>query len=222
MLIRELKTLIYKEILLEWRERYALNGIILYLVSTIFVCYLSFSVKTKLIAPITWNTLFWIILLFTSINSIGKSFMLERSERQLYYYSLVSPLSVILSKIIYNILLNVFISTIGLGVYFILLGNPVQNIYLFILNIFLGSVGFAATFTMVSGIASKAENSHTLMAILSFPIIIPMLLMLIKISQNALDGLDNRVSLDELSTLISINFIVFTLSLLLFPYLWRS
>lgn len=208
--------------LLEWRERYALNGIVLYAVSAVFVCYLSFSVKTQSLSPITWNTLFWIILLFTSVNAIAKSFMLERSERQLYYYTLVSPQSIILSKIIYNTLLNFLIAGISLLVYMTLLGNPVQDFWLFLANILLGTIGFATTLTMVSGIAAKAENSSTLMAILSFPIIIPMLLMLLKISQSALDGLERNLSMDELITLVAMNLIVFTLSLLLFPYLWRS
>jgi heme exporter protein B len=75
---------------------------------------------------------------------------------------------------------------------------------------------------MVAGIASKAENSATLMAILSFPIIIPMLIMLLKISKNAMDGLDRANSLDEILTLLAIDTIVLVLSVILFPFLWRS
>jgi heme exporter protein B len=46
--------------------------------------------------------------------------------------------------------------------------------------------------------------------------------MVIRIAKNALDGLDRSLSLDELITLLAINTIVVTVSLLLFPYLWRS
>ena len=35
--------LLKKEILLEWRSKYAFNGVLLYVVSTVFVCYISFS-----------------------------------------------------------------------------------------------------------------------------------------------------------------------------------
>jgi len=49
-----------------------------------------------------------------------------------------------------------------------------------------------------------------------------MLLMTIRLAKNALDGLDWSVSTDEISTLLSIDLIVITLSYLLFPYLWRS
>jgi heme exporter protein B len=61
-----------------------------------------------------------------------------------------------------------------------------------------------------------------LMAVLSFPVIIPLLMLLIKLSKNAMDGLDRSVSYDEIGVLVLINIIVVSVSLLLFPYLWRD
>ena len=60
------------------------------------------------------------------------------------------------------------------------------------------------------------------MAILSFPVIIPILLMAIRVSKNAIDGLDWSVSLDKIVTLMAINVIVAVTAYILFPYLWRS
>jgi heme exporter protein B len=220
--MQELKALIEKEIRLEWRQRYALNGMILYIVSTVFVCYMSFALKSKGMEPITWNTLFWIILLFTAVNSITKSFTQERAGRQLYYYTLASPQGIILSKIIYNIVLLLALSLIGLFIYIIFLGNPVQNLLMYLTAVVLGAIGFSSTLTMVAGIASKAENTSTLMAVLSFPIILPMLSMLIRLSKNAMDGLEWNTSFDEILILLAIDAIVITISYLLFPFLWRS
>lgn len=220
--MNEIKTLIWKEIALEWRQRYALSGMLLYVISTVFVCYLSFSLKRNFITPIVWNTLFWIILLFTAVNAIAKSFAQERHGRLLYYYTLTSPQAIIISKIIYNSLLMLLLAGIGFGFYVFVMGNPVADIGLYLISIALGAVGFSSVLTMVAGIASKAENSSTLMAVLSFPIILPMLLMTIRLAKNALDGLDRSVSLDEISTLLAIDAIVIVLSYILFPYLWRS
>jgi len=86
----------------------------------------------------------------------------------------------------------------------------------------LGGLSFASTLTMVSGIASRAGNNFSLMAILSFPVVIPLLILLIKLSKNAMDGLDRSVSADEIVLLLAINVIVIVLALLLFPYLWRD
>ena len=211
-----------KEFLLEWRQRYALNGMLLYIVGAVFVCYLSFNARRGQLTPIVWNTLFWIILLFTAINAIAKSFVQERAGRQLYYYTLTSPQLIILSKILYNTVLMLVLALLGFSVYAFVLGNPVKDVPLYVLTLILGAVGFAASLTLVSGIASKAENPATLMAVLSFPIILPLLLMVLKISKNALDGLDRSVSWNEIGTVLAIDAIVITLSWLLFPFLWRS
>lgn len=220
--MREVKALIAKEIRLEWRQRNALNGMLLYLVSTIFVCYLSFRLKSNRLEPLTWNTLFWIIQLFTAVSAIAKSFTQERAGRLLYYYTLASPVGIILSKMIYNTVLMLGLSVLGFGIYAFVMGNPVGDVGMYLVAIVLGALGFAGTLTMVAGIASKAENSPTLMSVLSFPIILPMLLMLLKLSKNALDGLDWGSSSDEILTLLALNGIVWVLSLILFPFIWKS
>ncbi|GGZ21681.1 cytochrome c-type biogenesis heme exporter protein B [Echinicola pacifica] len=219
---KEIKVLIKKEVTLEWRQKYALNGILLYVVSAVFITYLSVGAKQGNISVGTWNALYWIIILFSAVNAVAKSFIQEHQGRQLYYYMLASPESIILSKIIYNILLTAVLAILGFMVFAVILGNPVQDLGLFILNLLLGSIGFSACLTMVSAIASKASNNATLMAILSFPIIIPMLLMAIRISKNAIDGLDRGVSVDKLVTLLAINAIIGATAYILFPYIWRS
>jgi len=60
------------------------------------------------------------------------------------------------------------------------------------------------------------------MAVLSFPIIIALLLMAIKVTKNVLDGLEREASRDELLNLLAINCILTALAYILFPYIWRS
>jgi heme exporter protein B len=218
-LFNQIKFLIRKEIMLEWRSKYALNGILLYVVSTVFVCYLAFR---QVSSAQTWNALFWIIMLFASINAITKSFIQESRARQLYYYTIASPKAIIISKIIYNIFLMILLSSIALGFYSLVFNNPMGDPMFYLLSVLLGSISFASIFTMISGIASKASNGGGLMAILSFPLVIPLLVVLIKFSKNAMDGLDRSVSYDEIGVILAINVIVVTTSLLLFPYLWRD
>ncbi len=210
--------LLLKDIKLEWRQRYAFNGLILYVVSTCIVVYMAFMQ----IDDIAWVTIFWIILLFASINAVAKSFLQESQGRMLFYYSLASPVAVILSKIIYNCILLATISLIALFFYSILLGNPVEEQGRFLLAIMMGVLGFSLTFTLISAIASKAGNNATLMPILSFPIIIPMLGLLIKISKEAMLGVDSLNWMNDLLTLLAINVIALVASLILFPYLWRD
>ena len=214
--------LIRKEFIIELRQKYALGGMLLYLLSSIFVIYMAVTLKNAQIHPITWNAVLWIIMLFTAVNSIAKSFVQEKQGILLYYYTICNPAEIILAKILYNTLLMIFLIATGTILYSIVLGNPIQNFTTFIIGSFLGALGFAASFTTISSIASKASNSSTLMAILGFPIILPILLLVLKISKNAIDNLPTENSHDSMLTLAAIIIISITSSLLLFPYLWKS
>ncbi|RZM27822.1 MAG: ABC transporter permease [Pedobacter sp.] len=217
-LLHQVKYLVKKELVLEWRSKYALNGVLLYVVSTVFVCFLSFVS----VIPVTWNALFWIIMLFASINAVSKGFLQESKGRQLYIYTLASPLALIISKTIYNVMLMMVLTVIALAFYILVFDYVPQDLGLYILATILGSLSFSTIFTMISAIASKAGNGGMLMAILSFPVIIPVLIVLIKLTKNAIDGLDRSVSLDEIGLLLIINGLVAGVTLLLFPYLWRD
>jgi heme exporter protein B len=225
-LVNETIHLLKKEILLEWRSKYAFNGILLYVVSTVFVCYISFNQSAGLSGtssyPLVWNVLFWIIMLFASVNAIAKSFMQESKGRLLYYYSIASPQAIILSKTIYNILLMSLISVLALLVYQVFFVKPLGDPLFYFLAVLMGSISFSTVFTMISAIASKAGNNGTLMAILSFPVIIPVILILIRLSKRAMDGLERSLSYGDIGVLFAINAIVITTALLLFPYLWRD
>lgn len=219
MLWKEIQYLIEKEFRLELRQKYALNSILLYVISTIFISYLSFRVVDH---PATWNALFWIILLFAAVNALSKSFSLESKGNILYQYTLVSPQAVILSKTIYNILLLLLLSLVCYTFYSIFIGNLVQDQFIFIAALILGSIGFSSILTMIAAIATKTNNNFALMAILSFPLMIPLLITLIQVSKNAVDGLAPSVSYDYLLVLVFLDLIVILLGYLLFPYLWRD
>lgn len=214
--------LLYKEFTLELRRKTVISGLALYLVSTVFIYYLSFSLRQNLINPLTWSALFWVTILFTSVNTVAKSFIGEKKGEQIYFYSLANPVQIILSKIIYNFLLCFLLALSGYLLFVLFFSNPVADVGLLILTMVLACLGFAASLTLLSGIAAKANNNNILMPVLSFPVIIGILLMAIQITKNCIDGLDRSVSLDELLTLAAINVMVTSVSYLLFPYIWRS
>ncbi len=218
-MLQQVKTLFIKEFTLEWRNRYALNGMLLYVISTVFVCYLSFR---NVVSVPVWNALFWIIMLFASLNAVGRSFIQERKGRLLYYYSIASPQAFLLAKMAYNSLLMLVITFLAYGIYAGMVGDLVQDHLMFMVALVLGSTGFALILTLMSAIASKTENNMSLMAILSFPVQLPFLITLIKLSKNAVDGLDASVSYGLITVLALIIVIVLALSYILFPYLWRD
>lgn len=207
-----------KDIQTEWRMRYAVNGIILHVVSSVFLVFLS----VKILNAPTWNALFWLILLFSSISAVAKGFTGESKGRLLYYYGLSSAQQIIVAKTLYNSLFMLVITFICFGVYSLLLGNQAESPFWYLGILALGSIGFATTFTLISSIASKSGNGHLLMPVLSFPIIIPLLLVVIRASKKAMDGLDTSLLLTDMGVILGLNFILLALSYLLFPYLWRD
>jgi heme exporter protein B len=137
-------------------------------------------------------------------------------------YSLASPQAIILSKAIYNALFLCVVSLIIFFMYSMFIGNLVQDSLYFFIAVLLGSIGFGFLLTMVSAIASKAGNNLSLMAVLSFPLLIPMLITLIKLSKNAVDGLDRSVSNPLIIMTAGINIIAVALMYILFPYVWKE
>lgn len=211
--------LIKREFLQEQRQKYALFGVLLYVVSTIFIGRFSFKVINDI--PV-WNALFWTILLFSTVIGVARSFQQETRGRLLYLYFMADPRAVLLSKTIYNIVLMLGLGATGLFFYTILIGDLVQDMPLFIAVLSLGCVGLAVSFTMISAIASRAGNNFTLMSILGFPVIIPILMLAIKLSKIAADGVYAPAMWTYFGILALMNVLVFALAWILFPYLWRD
>lgn len=219
MLKRQIITLILKDYRLEIKQSYSFNSILLYVVSTIFVSYLAYG---GVIDKAGWNALFWIIMLFAAVNSASKSFVQESSSRHIYYYSLCKPQAIILAKIFYNIGIMLLVALLTFLFFSLFLGNLVQHLLQFILLLVLGAIGFASTLTLVAAIASRSSNNFALMAILSFPVVMPLLISLIKASSILISDFTLQSPWPYIISIGFLDLIVIILSFLLFQYLWRD
>ncbi|NNE55759.1 MAG: ABC transporter permease [Flavobacteriales bacterium] len=221
-MISEIFKLIRKDILLELRKSHVLGGLILYVLSTIYVCYLGFE---SIDSQSTWNSLIWIITLFVAFNAFIKTFDHESGELEMYYYTLARPESIILSKIIFNLILMLILSLATVLIYSILMGTDAirgADLVQFGFGFVLASLGFSATLTLIAGIAVKSNNNVGLTSLLGFPVIIPIILVLTDFSQVALAGMPWMENLQNLLLLVGLNVIVIALAFVLFPYLWRD
>lgn len=220
--MNSLIVLLRKEFTLELRRQSVISGIGLYLFSLVFICYLTFNLRQNAINPATWSALFWLVILFSAVNSVAKSFIGEKPGTFVYLYTTTSAQAIIVSRILYNFLLCLILAFAGYGLFVLFIDDPVTDHAVFLAGLTLTSLGFSSSMSLISGIAAKARNSNVLMAVLSFPVIIGILLMAIRITKNAIDGLEAVASKDELLNLAGINLISGALAYLLFPYIWRS
>jgi len=211
--------LLRKDILLEFRQQHTFYGILLYIASTIFVLYLSMEKPDAGV----WNGLFWVIQLFICVNAVAKSFLQESRGRMLYFYSIVSPVEFVVAKIIYNILLMMLMSLISLMLFFLFLGNPVDEALWFMLMVVTGGASISIVFTLMSAIAAKAQQNAALIAILGFPVILPQLLLLMKLSKVAFAEVFRPGAVMQLMGLIGgLDLLVIAMAVILFPYLWKD
>lgn len=218
-MIQRIVTLLKKDILLEFRQQHTFYGVLLYIASTIFVLYLSIDEP----AANVWNGLFWVIQLFVCINTVAKSFLQESKNRMLYFYSVASPVEFIISKLLYNIILMILMSVISLALFFIFLNNPVSNSLQFTGIVILGGAGISMVFTLMSAIAGKAQQNAALIAILGFPVILPQLLLLMRLSKTAFAEVFKSGAVLQLSALIiGLDLLIVVMAIILFPYLWKE
>ncbi|HKB45468.1 MAG TPA: heme exporter protein CcmB [Chitinophagaceae bacterium] len=215
--LRHIFTLFKKDLLLEVRQQYSFYGILLYIGSTIFVLYMAIEEPESKV----WNGLFWVIQLFISINAVAKSFLQESRGRMLYFYSIASPRDFVLAKLLFNSLLMLVMSLLSLFLFALFLGNPIEKAGPFIGLVLLGGWSLSLVFTFLAAIAAKAQQNAAIMAVLGFPIIIPQLLLLMRLSNAAFNPV-LTIPYTSVLLLIALDLMVVILAVILFPFLWKD
>jgi len=214
---RHIYTLIKKDLLLEVRQQYSFYGILLYIMATIFVLYMTIREPE----PKVWNGLFWVIQLFICINAVAKSFLQETRGRMLYFYSIVNPRDFILAKLVFNSVLMLLMSFLSILLFSLFLGNPVQKVLPFIGLVLLGGWSLSLVFTFLSAIAAKAQQNAAIMAILGFPIIIPQLMLLMQLANTVFSD-KMGIAYSTLLLIVALDVLVVMLAVILFPFLWKD
>lgn len=203
--------------LLEARQQYTFYGVLLYVASTIFVLYLAMGQPEAA----AWRGLFWMMQLFISVNAVAKSFLQEGRERLLYFYSIAGAKDFILSKLLFNALLMALMSLVSIGLFLLMLGDPTSNMLWFVLIGLLGGISLSLVFTFLAAIAARAQQSAALMAILGFPLVIPQLMLLNKVSSIAFSEVQGGLG-GMIGLLAALDAMIVALAVILFPFLWKD
>ena len=210
--------LIVTEARIELRERFALAGILLYVVSSAFIV---FTIWRQLPAR-EWGLTFWIIFLFCALMAVLKTFGKESEGRYFYYYTLYHPLELFAAKVLYNLFLLIVIFLALWFILFVMAGDHFTRPGWFLFTGLLTSIGFAFLLTLVSSIAIKTRQNASLTAVLALPLMIPILVNVLRLTSYALGSTPDENPWNEVSLLSSIICLVTGMALWLFPYLWRS
>ncbi len=210
--------ILQKELAIEFRQKFAVGGVFLFAATIVFLLFKTFNnIQTR-----DWVLLIWTIMLFSGLNATIKSFLQEKKETWLYYYTLFDPLTLLVSKLIYNTFFLCILFALILCCMTVFSGFPVRDLPLFMLSSFLGILGLAIVFTFVSILAASENGGATLMAILALPLTLPTVLLLIKTTSVSVGLLADSAVYDDVWLLGGINCLLLGTILVLFPFVWRS
>jgi heme exporter protein B len=211
-------TLVSTEARIELRERYALSGILLYVLSAAFIV---FSIWRQL-PPKEWGLTFWVIFLFCSLMAVLKTFGKESEGRYFYYYTLYHPLELFVAKALYNMVLLLFIFLVLWFTLSIMAGNQIVRFNWFLITGLMACTGLSFLLTLITSIAIKTQQNASLTSVMALPLMIPLLINLLRLTAYATGTTPDDNPWNEFMMLSGIISLVVGLSLWLFPYLWRS
>lgn len=225
-LLRAAWAVFRKDLRGELRTRYALNALALFAVSTV----VAISLGLGPIAPrdnrdlkLIQAALLWIALLFAAFTGLARTFVQEEEARTAAALRLAAPpLAVYLGKLLFNLLLLLLLDLLTALLFVVLLRVSVGNPAMLAAMLLAGSLGLVAATTLIAAIISRASVKGALFAVLSFPILVPLLVVAIQGTALALEGREWRFGLAPLQVLVSYTIALFVASLFLFKSVWEA
>lgn len=185
-------SVVQNEIRTELKGKGAWTSVVLFVLAANLSAYLSFK---SIPESYLWNGVFWIIILFGCLNSASQIFK-ETSAQFTFLYQLISPQELLLGKVIFSSLLNLFIITISSFTYLLFFNSFIANDFLFVLIVILGALNISVLLSVSASIAFKSDGGNTLLNVISIPILIPILVILISASNDTLKNVEFHTFLD--------------------------
>ena len=176
--MRQVGTIVWKDLLLELRtrERISAMGAFAVLSGVLF----NFSTDTSVVRPQDIAAgLIWMTLVFDGLLGVGRTFHLESEDGALQGV-LMSPApkdAIFLGKTISNFALLYVVALLVLGVFMLFFGLRIgSSPVALLLALALGSLGFVALGTLFAAVSSGTRMGETVLPILVFPLLVPMVI----------------------------------------------
>ncbi len=205
-------------LLAEWKSKFTLVSVLLYIFIAVLITFLSLPGLDKAL----YASIFWLVIIFTTLQGISKSFINMQKGHFVYWHQLVTPTHFLAAKLICNGLL-MFVFTVFASLLFAIIhGNIIEDNLFFIVVALLTALNIACIFTISSSIAAKTDNAGMLLPVLTFPLIVPIILIGIKAGKKAVDGLGFSTLLPEIGLLLLMAILIITMGLVLVKFIWKG
>ena len=176
--LRQIRVIVWKDLLLELRtrERVVSMGAFAVLAGVLF----NYSIDTSRVRPQDVAAgLIWMTIVFGGLLGVGRTFHLEAQDAAMQGV-LMSPApkdAVFLGKTISNFALLFAVSLLVLFVFMLFFGVQVGSSWTaLVLALGLGALGFVALGTLFAAVSTGTRMGETLLPILVFPLLVPMVI----------------------------------------------
>ena len=214
-------TMLVKDLKLELRDKYALNAVLMFGITSLAV--VSFSLGQRNLPPHLLGALFWVIMFFSAMSGLAHIFIREEESGTSLALRLAAPPdAVYIGKLLFNLILLSVLTVIITPLFFIFTNAPVSSTIDFIPILILGVLGLCSATTLIAAIIARAAVKGALFAVLSFPIIIPLLLTLVISTQKLFEGSGVGSVMTELQFLLAYMVVMIVGSLMLFKFVWTE
>jgi heme exporter protein B len=206
----------------ELRTRYAISALVMFVITTISI--ILFSLGSEGASLSALSGMLWVAVFFAAMSGLSRTFVAEEERGTSMTLQLVaSPTAVLFGKLLFNLVLVVFLNAFVVLLYSLFISEFVIKTYsIFVVTVALGSVGFAAAATIIAAIIARANTKGTLYPVLAFPILLPLLLTVINGTRLATEGAFFEEALGEFNILVSYIVAVLAVSYILFDYIWKD
>ncbi|HWQ15557.1 MAG TPA: heme exporter protein CcmB [Roseiflexaceae bacterium] len=215
-----------KDLRSELRTRYALNAVLLFAVSTVVALSLGMGPLTAARnpdLPLVQAALLWVAILFAAFTGLARAFVHEEEARTAAALRLAArPAAVYLGKLLFNLALLLLLTLVTTLLFVALLRVRVADPWPLAALLLAGSLGLVAATTLIAAIIARASVRGALFAVLSFPLLVPLLVTAIRGTANALEGRGWAGAAAPLQVLLAYALALFVASLLLFPSVWEA
>jgi heme exporter protein B len=215
-----------KDVRAELRTRYALNAVALFAASTVVALSLGVGFLTagrNADLPLIHAALLWIAVLFAAFTGLARAFVQEEEARTAAALRLAAPpIAVYLGKLLFNLLLLLLLDALVAVLFVVLLHVEINSVGLFVALLLAGSLGLVAATTLIAAIIARASAKGALFAVLSFPLLVPLLVVAIQGTSLALVGESWQRGIAPLQVLIAYTIALFVGSLFLFGSVWEA
>ena len=203
---------IKKEFAVSLRQRAIFASMMMFSLTTL-AC-LSLSISGAKLEPELLSALLWVTIFFAS-SAINQVFD-DEAVTTLKVYA--DSQAIFFGKMIYCLITMIALVILLVPIFLILFDCEVINPLILILTIFLGIFGLSCAGTLISAISSVASVKSGLFPILLFPIILPLFLPAIKLTQ--MTFIDSAVSASLLIAMAIYDLILTLAASILFDSLW--